>query len=366
MAGRNRVRQITRTILLTAFAGAFFILPCPVAGEAPPVILGKPQPKTGTMGAAAGKVIDAKPLEGVAEPSRTEGTAEGVIVGMPLEAAPAEAAPEALPPLKGLKKSIAVMEFVNESAFTAQWQVGSGIADMLTEALIETDRFVVVERPDIQRILRQQGLGFSGKSPLVEGLGTGRFIPAHVAVTGAVAEFSFEKESTGDGDVAGTAHVTIYVEMFDTSTEQLLFSQTVEKKGMYTGADADYASKETAIGRGLFKNTPLGKATQEAVNEAAHWVALSMEEVAWRGSVVIVQGGRVYLNCGKREGVRPGQRFVVYTKGEDLTDPNSGELLGVEETRAGAVSVVEVMEKYSIAKIEQGGGFKRADVLRLE
>lgn len=357
MAGAEKVMQITSRILLAVFVGALFVLSLPVGGESPAVILGKPQPGTGTVQGTPGIVVEGKPVEG---------TTEGVIVAVPMESPPAEAAVEALPPLKGPKKSIAVMDFVNESEFTAQWQVGSGIADMLTEALVQADRFVVVERPDIQRILRQQGLGFSSKSTLVKGLGTGRFIPSQVAITGAVAEFSFEKQNTGANDVTGTAHVAIHVEMFDTNTEQLLFSETVEKKGVYTGPDANYSSKEAAIGGGLFNNTPLGNATQEAVNEAAHWIALSMEKVAWRGSIVIVQGGRAYLNCGRREGVQPGQRFVVYSKGEDLTDPNTGELLGVEETRAGVVSIVEVKEKYSIAKIEQGPDFKRGDVLRVE
>lgn len=357
MAGRDRVRQIIQSVPLMAVVGAFFFFLHPVGGESPAVILGKPQPGTGTVQGTVEKVLEGKPVEG---------TSQGAIVAMPMETPPAEPPVEELPPLKGPKKSIAVMDFLNESEFTAQWQVGSGVADMLSEALVQTDRFVVVERPDVQKILRQQGLGFSGKTPLIEGMGSGRFIPSQVAITGAVGEFSFEKQTAGDGDVTGTAHVAIHVEVFDTNTEQLLFAETVEKKGDYTGADANYSSKDAAIGGGLFKNTPLGKATEEAVNKAAHSIALSMEKVPWRGSIVIVQEGRVYLNCGQREGVQPGQRFAVYSKGEDLTDPNSGELLGVEETRAGVVSVLEVKEKYSIATIMQGSGFKRGDVLRVE
>lgn len=366
MAERERGGHIAHTILLAAFLGAFLILSFPVGGESPAVILGKPQPGTRTVQGTAEKVLEGKPVQGAKEALPAEGTSEGVIIAVPMEAPPAEAAVEALPPLKGPKKSIAVMDFVNESEFTAQWQVGSGVADMLTEALVRTDRFVLVERPDVQKILRQQGLGFSGKTSLVEGMGAGRFIPSQVAITGAITEFSFEKQGSGNGDVTGTAHVAIDLDLFDTGTEQLLFSETFEKKGDYTGTDANYSTKEAAIGGGVFKNTPVGKATQEAVNEAAHWIALTMEKVPWRGSIVIVQGGTAYLNCGKREGVQIGQQFVVYSKGEDLTDPNSGELLGVEETKAGVVLVAEVKEKYSTANIIQGSGFKRGDVLRLE
>ena len=146
---------------------------------------------------------------------------------------------------------------------------------------------------------------------------------------------------------------------------QILFSERVEKKATYTGIEADYTNKSLAIGGEHFQKTPLGKATQEAISDAVFRIAMNMEKVPWKGSVVLVQGEKVYVNCGKREGIAPAQRFVVYSKGAELTDPETGEVLGVEETKAGTISVVEIKDRYSIARIEEGQDFKRGDILRL-
>jgi len=319
-------------------------------------------------------VITAAPLKEPAKTAPVEKGAEGVIVGVPVEAQPTATIIRGLPPLKGPRKSIAVMDFENKSSFQGQWTLGDGMADMLTTALVQTNRFIVVERPKIRKILEEQDLAASGRTAKVDAAKVGKLIPAQIGVTGAVTEFSFQKQKTGIGFEyknvgigfqTGAAHVAINLRMFDTTTGQVLFSERVEKNATFTGIEADYTNKSLAIGGEHFRKTPLGKATQEAINDAVFRIALNMQKVPWKGSIIFVQGNRVFINCGKREGIVPGQKFVVYSKGEELTDPDTGEILGVEETRAGTISVVEVKDKYSIVKIEEGENFKRGDIIRL-
>jgi curli biogenesis system outer membrane secretion channel CsgG len=377
----NWMRLLT---LVALFAGGLVVLPAATAGEAIPATPAEPrvitatpeQPKPAATPAqpAAEKVIIAQPLKEETGAAPAETTTGAVIVGVPVEGTPIATAIPALPPLKGPKKSLAVTDFENTSSFTGEWNLGSGIADMLTTALIQADRFIVVERPKIRSILREQSLLPSGGTFPGAGAKTGSLIPAQIGVSGTVTDFSFEKEKTGTaaeqqnvgaGLVTGVARVAINLRILDTATGQVLFSDSVERKGTYTGAEADYTTKSLAIGGENFPKTPLGKATQETIDDAAYRIALNMDKVPWRGSIVLIQTDKVYINCGQREGIQPGQKFVVYSKGEELTDPDTGELLGVEETKAGRVSVVEVNEKYSIAQIEAGGNFKRGDVLRL-
>ncbi len=326
-------------------------------------------------GTKAEKVIVAVPLEEKAGDVSGEATAGPVIIGVPMKGEPSATVIYTLPPLKGPKKSLGVMDFENKSSFSAQWNLGYGVSDMLSAALQETKRFVVVERPKIRNILDEQGLVVSGRAADEAGARLRNLIPAQIGVTGAVTEFSIEKQTTGAaveqkdidaGMVTGVAHVSINFRMFDTTTGQNLFSGQVERNASYTGIEGDYTKKTFAIGGGLFEETPLGKATQDAIAEAIYRIALNMDKVPWKGSVVLVQLDKVYINCGHREGIATGQEFVVYSKGEELTDPNTGELLGMEETKSGRISVVEVKEKYSIARIEAGANFKRGDVLRLE
>lgn len=323
---------------------------------------------------AAEGVIVGVPEKEQPKPAPAEGTAEAVIVGVPVGEQVAGGVIRALPPLKGPKKSIAVLDFDNRANFAGQWNLGEGMADMLTTALVKTNRFIVVERPRIKKILKEQDLVASGRTAKAEGARIGKLIPAQIGVMGAITEFSFKQQETGldfgfkhvaAGFVTGAAHIGLNLRMIDTTTGQILASDRVEKKATYTGIKGAYTNKDFAIGAGHFEKTPLGKATQQALHEAVYKVAMNMRKVPWQGRIVLVQGERIIINCGKREGIVPGQQFIVFSKGEELTDPETGEILGSEETKAGKISAVQIKDKYSYAKSDAGEGFKRGDILRL-
>lgn len=55
----------------------------------------------------------------------------------------------------------------------------------------------------------------------------------------------------------------------------------------------------------------------------------------------------VLLNVGKTDGVEEGIEFVVYSQGEPVVDPITGEDLGPLETVKGRVKVTHVMPKMS-------------------
>ncbi len=380
-------------LLVITFAVTMVAPPCLMAEEALPGIPDKPeaaptapeeakpaepeaapQPEPAPVSPAPEGVIKAVPAKEEPKAAPVAESREGVIVGVPVQGAPVARVIEGLPTLKGPKKSIAVMDFENNSGFAGEWSLGGGMADMLTTALVQTNRFIVVERPKLQKIIEEQDLATSGRTAKAEGAKTGKLIPAQIGVTGAVTEFSFEKQRTGIGFeyqhvgigfVTGAAHVGINLRMVDTTTGQVLFSDRVERNASFTGIEADYTNRSLAIGGEHFQKTPLGKATQEAITNAVFKIAMNMERVPWKGNIVLIQGDKITINCGSREGIVQGQRFVVYSKGEELTDPDTGEILGAEETRAGVISVVEVKERFSVAQAEEGQGFKRGDILKL-
>ena len=66
--------------------------------------------------------------------------------------------------------------------------------------------------------------------------------------------------------------------------------------------------------------------------------------------VVHVNGTQIYLNQGSNNGMEKGMRFIVYRKGETIKDPDTGVLLGAEQTQVGIVELETVNERMSIAK----------------
>ena len=376
MRPRNAVRNVGLFILGMAFAATSSWLPMSLAEE---VISGLPGTAE-AVPAAPKAPIAGVPVENkgvilgvpVKEPSKTgaaEKVVEGIVVGAPMEPAVAESVAKPLPPLKGPKKSVAVTRFEDQSGFSEEWAIGEAIADLLTSALMQTGRFVVVERERIKNLLHERDMAASGRRTKLEFIGGTRLVPAQIGISGTVIEFSSEKKEADapaeGGTVSEAIHVALHLKIRDTFSDMVLFEETVETKASYMGVQGDYTHETFGIGGERFPETPLGKATLETIGEAAYRIVLDLEKVPWRGSVILAQAGKVYINCGKREGIVPGQKFVVNSRGEELTDPETGELLGVEETPAGTISVVVVEEKYSVAKIDQGEDFKRGDVLRV-
>jgi hypothetical protein len=83
------------------------------------------------------------------------------------------------------------------------------------------------------------------------------------------------------------------------------------------------------------------------------------------GDVLKVDGSQVTLSVGQRDGVVTGVELMVYREGEELKHPKTGEVLGRTEKNIGRVTVAEVSEGYSTAKISQGVGVQPGDKARV-
>ena len=79
-----------------------------------------------------------------------------------------------------------------------------------------------------------------------------------------------------------------------------------------------------------------------------------------RGAVVAVKGRDLYLSLGEKDEVVKGVKLNVYREGAPFRHPATGVILGKLEEEIGEVEVVEVREKFSIARLVRlapGGQF---------
>ena len=280
-----------------------------------------------------------------------------------------------LPPLQGPKKNIAVMDFKNKAGVGSQWNIGTGMSEMLTTALIDSGRFVVVERQAISDVLAEQDFGASDRTTEAGAAKIGKILNAQVLIRGAVTEFSTRSSGADTGlSIAGigvglsssSAHVAVNIRIYDVTTGEVIDSIRCEGKATAGGVSASYSGAFSLNGGG-FAKTPLGKATQKVINEAVYKIAAKMDDVPWQGKIVTVKGDTVYLNVGKRSNILPGNEFAVYNKGQELIDPDTGISLGSEDERVGRVQVLSVEDKFSKAQMVSGniGAVKRGDIVRM-
>lgn len=265
---------------------------------------------------------------------------------------------EDLPPQAGPKKTIAVMAFENKAGVSAQINLGEGMAEMLTTALINSGRFIVVERQAITDVLAEQDFGASGRTTSQGAPQFGRVLPAQIMIRGAITQFGL-RESGGGGalsikgiDVglaASQAQVGVDIRIYDATTGQVLDSVRCEGKASAAGLDFGYSESDWGFGTGAFQNTPLGKAAAKAIDKAVIAIITKTENVPWEGRVIKAAGGEVYINAGANSGIRAGDTFSVYRPGEELIDPQTGMSLGSESSMVGTVTITQVHEKFSKA-----------------
>lgn len=282
------------------------------------------------------------------------------------------------PPYNGPKKRIAVLEFDNKVSnrwWDRSWNIEERMTEMVITELMATDRFIVVERGALDEVLAEQDLGDSGRVRQETAAKVGEVLGAQVLIKGAITEF-IEKESGGAGGILVSGigiggkttegHVAMDMRLIDATTGQILQSHRAEGKIKKSGLGGIAFFKGVAFGGTTFKKTALGKAVRTSVVDAVRFVVANMEQQAWQGMVVKVDGNKVYINAGYNMNIGNDMMFTVFSKGEELIDPETGLSLGSALTRSGTIRVVQVAEKFSIAQTVEGSGFKRGDIIKMQ
>ena len=63
----------------------------------------------------------------------------------------------------------------------------------------------------------------------------------------------------------------------------------------------------------------------------------------------VLSDNSVVINAGSEDGVDIGMRFVIYSFGEEIIDPDGGVSLGRLESTKGTVTVYHVQDKFCTA-----------------
>jgi len=261
--------------------------------------------------------------------------------------------------LAGPKKSIAVASFQNASGLTSYINLGTDFSTQLTDALVQSGKFIVLSRTELSAVLTEQDLAESGRLAKSLTAKKGKIIPAQILITGKITEFEESAGGGGQGlSIHGVtigakkahAHIGVIVQIIDSTTGEVLDSKRVEGKANASGFSLGY-SGSWSLGTSSFKKTPLGKATQIAIDRSVVYISSKLSKMPWQGRVVKVEGNTVFINAGSKSGISSGMKFSVYRKGESLIDPETGMELGSERTKIADISVSEVQEKFSKATI---------------
>ncbi|MCH7679332.1 hypothetical protein IID10_08195 [candidate division KSB1 bacterium] len=280
---------------------------------------------------------------------------------------------------KRIKKRVAVFIFDDKTDKSLRWWnkkgVGEGIAEMLTTALVKTGHYRVIERRQLDQILKEQDLGASGIVTPQSAAKIGKVLGVELAIMGAVTEFGYKKSDTG-GRIKGiglglqsqSATVGLDCRLVNTSTAEIIAADNVRKEKSSKGIRVSTRNLSFKS-RKSFDESLVGKAAREAVKEVIKLIDKNAPNIPWQAKIVTVKGGQVFINAGSVSGIEAGDVFVIYQKGEELVDPDTGLSLGSMDTKVGTIKVTNpnIGEgKASQCSIVNGSGFNRGDFVRME
>lgn len=274
------------------------------------------------------------------------------------------------------KIRIAIWDFENNSE--RHWwfsnDLGPAARNHIDNAFFENrelaEQFSVIEREKLEMVLKEQGLATSGALDQQTAAKVGQVLGIKYIVTGAVDKFAINTTKGGFGGIGGNytkAEATINMRFIDTTSAERVIS---------VSADGDVKK-----GGGVFKGARLSREDEwgiasEAIEKAAHAVVeeLVKEDYTARlspgagpmggteGKIIKVEGDLAWINMGAVSGIEVGDRFQILSVGEALVDPDTGQVLGIEETETGDGQVVEVKDRYAV--IQFSGNAKAKDVVR--
>lgn len=197
-----------------------------------------------------------------------------------------------LPPYNGPKARIAVADF-DVKAAKATGEIGTGLREMLVTALVNGNRFRVVERPQLNPVMQEQELAASGAAPSGNSAQRSQIKTADLLVTAAVTEFE-PQSSGGAGGIGGgggvgsgimggllgasvnKAHMALDIRILDASTSQVLASTRVQGQatdiagGFMAGF---FGGWSLGAGLGAYANTPMEKAIRICIIEGVRYIS---------------------------------------------------------------------------------------------
>jgi len=179
-----------------------------------------------------------------------------------------------LPVYSGLKARLAVADFDIKTA-KATNEIGTGLQEMLAEALLNTNRFIIAQRQEtkadliITATIMEFEPQFSGGSDGIGGgggVGSGNF--------GGLLGASLNK-----------AHMTLEIRVVDASTSEVLAATQVQgqARDINTTVPAEGAKNLGLNPRLLgYVNTPMEKAIRVSIDEAVGYIIKTISTVYYK------------------------------------------------------------------------------------
>ena len=207
--------------------------------------------------------------------------------------------------------------------------------------------------------LQQSGVVKMGKKDAAEGMDSIDF-----RVSGTITSYSELEEGSNllvTSSKTQVARVGVDYALVDISSGRTLVAKSGQGEYRKTTRKVlgmgDTSSADTSLRDG---------ALRDAMNKAVESMIKELSERPFQSRIILVDGDTVVFRGGTKSKLDTGDRLAVYRPGKDLVDPDTGRVLGKQETKIGEVKLASHQsDTVSQASIVNGNGIQRGDILKV-
>lgn len=262
-----------------------------------------------------------------------------------------------------LKRKVAIARFSNETQYAKgifydkkNDPIGKQALDILSTKLSSTNKFILLERQDMDKIMEEMRIG---------NIDSVKRVGADYLIVGSVTQFG--RKNVGDVNVLSrsktqTVEAAVSIRLVDVSTGQIIYSEealgeaeTTNKTVMGLGQRTDYDA------------TLSDKAISAAISKLVENIINNCMDRPWKAYFLAYDNNGIIISGGKSQGLRIGDVYEVVEKGKSVKNPQTGLMIELPGSTVGKIKIDFVggenpQNEFSIVSFKEGG----IDKLKLE
>jgi curli biogenesis system outer membrane secretion channel CsgG len=266
------------------------------------------------------------------------------------------------------KPRIAILDLdfssVSLPFFTVE-EATRGVSDRLTNKLVQSGKYTVIERSRVIDVLKEQDFGASGRVDATTAASIGRILGVEAVIVGSVNQFDVEEKKggfvlfgIGSANKDVIANIKISVRVVSTNTSEILMvaegnGNAVQKDDTVVVGGFATSSETSNVGK-LFSD-----ATEKAIDQIVNTLNSSFGSIAALprvspnvdAAIADVQSQTVIINKGSAHGMQVGMQLSVERNARVIKDPQTGQVLRKVTEPIATLEITEVDGNSSVARI---------------
>ena len=235
---------------------------------------------------------------------------------------------------KDLKRKVAIGRFTNvtkqaQSIFYDQEsdQLGKQAADILATKLVASEKFILIERQDYDKIVSELEMTNS----------VSQTIGADFLIIGSITELgrkTIGSQKVFSNSIKQVVEAGVSMRLVDVTTGLIIYSgegkgnaEVQDKRVLGLGQTAD------------FDATLSDKAIGAAINQLVENIINSCMDKPWNAYILADEDGSLIISGGSSQGISVGDTYSILSPGKKVKNPQTGMMLELPGKIVGKINI---------------------------